>query len=792
MFLKKTSLKQPELGQLTRELRVLARLTQAQFAKELGVSASTIRRWEQNRAQPPAIVLRHIALLFERWLTQLCESPTRPVCDRAQALLWQFFSQSTAIAPEDAAKTKAQLLQEMTALRQENAELKAMQVKQQQTEQILRQQEQEFMALMENAPDVTARLDRDLHHTDVNSTTNLATGLLPDAFVLAVSRDITARRQAEAALKASEAHMRLALEAAHLFTWELDLATGMLINADQVRVALGLTFEPNSLSVEDWLEKLHPADRQRVPKEWHKTVMKKAEYDSQFRVVMADGTVRWLATRGKILSDASGRSQRAIGIGMDITQRKQAEEALRQSEDRFRKIFDESPIAISLASLEDYRIAKVNSAHQEIFGYSDADLAEMTFADFTHPDDVTANIHLVEQLRQGIISRFRLEKRFIRKNRTVMWANLTVTLLRDYEDRPCYSMAMIEDITERKQAEQALLTAQSRLEYLISSSPTVIYACEAHGSYTTTFISKNVIHQLGYRYQDWLSDAHFWIDRIHPEDISQVLTSLVPLFEVEQIVQEYRFLHKDGTYRWLRDEVKVIRDAKGEAVELVGSCTDITQRKRAEDRVKASLEEKSILLKEIHHRVKNNLQTISSLLRLQAAGVQDPKVLEPLKESQNRVRVMALIHEKLYQAPTLAKIDFPDYVEQLATEILRCYAAYPNKVALQVQVDPVDLSLDTAIPCGLIINELVSNALKYAFPEGRSGSVKIQFSPLDQDKFVLIIADDGIGLPKDLHPQTLSSLGLRLVYSLVKQIQGNVELRDESGTSFRIIFRDQK
>jgi two-component sensor histidine kinase/GAF domain-containing protein len=215
---------------------------------------------------------------------------------------------------------------------------------------------------------------------------------------------------------------------------------------------------------------------------------------------------------------------------------------------------------------------------------------------------------------------------------------------------------------------------------------------------------------------------------------------------------------------------------------------ELAERRRAEEEVKASLREKEVMLKEIHHRVKNNLQVVASLLNLQAGTIKDPKVVEALRESQSRVRSMALIHEKLYQSKDLAHVDFDGYVRNLCSYLFRSYAVNADRVGFRVDVHDVFLGIDRAIPCGLIINELVSNSLKYAFPEGRRGQVQVELHPENQHEVALRVCDDGVGLAPQFDFRNMESLGLQLVNTLTNQLSGIIELDRRGGTAFRIIF----
>jgi two-component sensor histidine kinase len=202
----------------------------------------------------------------------------------------------------------------------------------------------------------------------------------------------------------------------------------------------------------------------------------------------------------------------------------------------------------------------------------------------------------------------------------------------------------------------------------------------------------------------------------------------------------------------------------------------------------ALLNDKEVLLKEVHHRVKNNLQVISSLLNLQSAKILDPETKDILRESQNRVRTMALIHEKLYQSTDLAQVDFASYLRSLVNFLSQSYRGKSDNVSIDVDAQNVMLDIDTAIPCGLIVNELVSNSLKYAFPDNRRGQIKLDCRHGNNGNYVLTVSDDGVGLPEGFDIAKTPSLGHKLVVSLTNQLNGKLEIVRERGTAFRISF----
>lgn len=220
---------------------------------------------------------------------------------------------------------------------------------------------------------------------------------------------------------------------------------------------------------------------------------------------------------------------------------------------------------------------------------------------------------------------------------------------------------------------------------------------------------------------------------------------------------------------------------------VISIIRDTTQRRLVEARLRASLQEKEVLLKEIHHRVKNNLQIVSSMLNLQIDRVVDPEALELFKESQTRVRSIALFHEKLYQSRDLTRVDIAEYLRGLATDLFATYGVNQDEIALELRTEDVPIGVDAAISCGLIVNELVSNALKHAFPPGRRGTVRVALRR-DDGEVALEVADDGVGMPRDLDFPNPSTLGLELVCILTEQVRGSIALDRERGTRFLIRF----
>ncbi len=370
--------------------------------------------------------------------------------------------------------------------------------------------------------------------------------------------------------------------------------------------------------------------------------------------------------------------------------------------------------------------------------------------------------------------------------------DVEISPLSDWHDRPRGQAVVLRDITDRKRVEKA-----EKYRLLAENVRDVIWTSDLNLRFT--YMSPSVKHLRGYTAEEVMTQS---LDEVlTPSSLDVALKTLQEeLTKVNQdqegiarsLTLELEHTCKDGSTVWAEVKMTGLRDANGSITGILGVSRDITERKKAEDRIKASLEEKEVLLREIHHRVKNNIQIISSLLRLQSQYIKDKKYKEMLKESQNRIKSMALIHEKLYQSESLASINFKDYIETLVHTLFRAYRTSTDRIDLNLEVEDVSLDVDTAIPCGLIINELVSNALEHAFPGGREGEITIALHPVN-GVIELVVSDNGVGLPEDFDFQTTETLGLHLVRLLAEnQLEGEINVDQGRGISFRIRFKKVK
>ena len=334
---------------------------------------------------------------------------------------------------------------------------------------------------------------------------------------------------------------------------------------------------------------------------------------------------------------------------------------------------------------------------------------------------------------------------------------------------------------------QQLALSEQRYRTLVETPNFVVMLLDTEGNYL--YVSPQIQEWLGYTPEEFYRDADIRRQIVHPDDLATTEEFHDADHATSPQVVTYRWRSKDGNYRWASGAIFPIYESTedqqiGRAGMMQVVIQDITERKVAEEQIKTSLAEKEVMLKEIHHRVKNNLQIISSLLHLQASKLQDERLTKAFGDSQHRIRSMALIHEELYEAADLARIEFVRYLRRLSEHLFESFGVDETRIRLTVDVqDTVLLTIDRAIPMSLIINELLSNALKYAFPGNRSGEIRIQLRDEEDGPFTLTVSDDGVGFP-DIDVDNPDSLGLRLVNTLVAQLGAQMRLERTAGTTF--------
>ena len=347
-----------------------------------------------------------------------------------------------------------------------------------------------------------------------------------------------------------------------------------------------------------------------------------------------------------------------------------------------------------------------------------------------------------------------------------------------------------KEIEEHKLAEEALKESEEKFRELFNNANDMITLVEVKekgllGNFLE--INNMGILKLGYTRDELLNMGPK--DIVPPDKIAEISKNVAELKKEGHATFERINMTKNGIKIPFEVNTHLFK-LNGRSVALAIS-RDISERKKTEKLLKKSLDEKEMFLKEIHHRVKNNLMVISSLLSLQSRYIKDKKTLDIFKDSQNRARSMALIHERLYNSSDLKRINFGEYIQTLTMELFRTYMSNSSYIKLNMDVEDVMIDINTAVPLGLIVNELISNSMKHAFFERETGEINVNFK-FSHDNFILLVKDNGIGFPEELDFKNTDSLGLRLVNSLTNQIHGDIQLKVDNGSEFKIKFKEKK
>lgn len=337
---------------------------------------------------------------------------------------------------------------------------------------------------------------------------------------------------------------------------------------------------------------------------------------------------------------------------------------------------------------------------------------------------------------------------------------------------------------ECRQVEIALRESEERFRSLYENSTLGIYRTTPEGE--ILLANPKAVRMLGYTTFEELQQRNLETTGFEPTYPRKEFRERM---EKEGFITglESAWLRKDGTTIFVRENAHAVRNAGGKIIYYDGIFEEITEKKKEENRIENDLKDKILLLKEVHHRVKNNLQIICSLLNLQSYQIQDQAAKDAFQYSKSRIYSMALVHEQLYRSNNFSHIQMNPYIDNLIRELDKAYHI-SSRIKICKSIEDVELSIDNAIPCGLILNELLTNAMKHAFPDGKHGKVQITLAKKDNQKYEICIEDNGIGLPESLDIETSQSLGLHMVKVLIKQIGGELTVTKKPGASFHIQF----
>lgn len=640
---------------------------------------------------------------------------------------------------------------------------------------------------------------------------------------VSVVRDITEQKTVERALNDAATRRRILIDQSRDGIVTLD-HTGKVFEANQ-RFADMLGYpveEMKDLHVWDWDASIEPDQLQEMVR----SVDAKGDH-FETRHHRKDGSVLEVEISTNA-ADFAGEKL-IFCVVRDITEKKAARRALEESETRFRALIQNSSDIIRILD-PDGRIIYESPSSERILGYPPGHQIGRDPMEDIHPDDLESVKNdmreVFDKTNLGIPTEFRIRK----ADGAYIWVD---SLASNLLDVPGINGIVVttRPIQQRKEAEAALQESEERLRLALDGAGAAFW--EWHLPSGKTVFSDRFYTMLGYSPGEFPATYEGWTALMHPDDRERVLLNLQQQIQKRQsqLEIEYRIRAKDGPWLWILGRGKIVEsDNRGDPTRITGVNLDITnrrlmeseirslnavleqrvndrtealskanealeeenaQRLEAEAKLQSSLDEKTMLLKEIHHRVKNNLQIIASLLNLQSRYIKDESTLAAIRESQNRVKAMALVHEKLYRSEDLAHIDLNEYIKFLGTGLFQFYGAKGRGIRFRLDMHDVDVDINTAIPLGLIINELISNSLKYAFPDGREGEVSLTIKK-EGNTLTVIFHDNGIGMPESLDWRNTHSLGLQLVNTLTDQMDGTIELDRTTGTQFTLVLHEKK
>lgn len=578
---------------------------------------------------------------------------------------------------------------------------------------------------------------------------------------------------------------------AHLGSWEMDIQSGQCRWSDEFFRICG--YEPGAFepTMEKGLELIHPDDRPRAEEAVQRSIETGEPYSIEKRIVRPDGSIRFVQSDGEVEFDGEGRPLRLIGSFLDITERTRAEK------ERHRR---ERDLAVTLDSIgeavitidEEGRVTRMNPAAQRLTGLSGEESSGIGADELFRLLDIDSRERIENPVRnvlehgrsislQGAI--------LVSSSGAEYRISGYAAPLRGERESVSGAVMVLRDITEDSELRREVRSLCERLNAAMSSGDIAWWEMMLPDG--SVQFNEQKTRMLGYHPERFTHYSDF-TELLHPEDYEDTMEAMRAHLErgAERYDVRYRIRHASGHYRIMHDVGRITsRYADGSPHKITGIVRDVTEEHEAQERIRNLLDEQQLLLREVHHRVKNNLNNIAGLLALQSDSTESREASAALEEAQRRVASMLRIYTQLFRAERYRSVDLGELLPQLAEELRFSMAPSVHSPEVRVAAESIELSADDAFPVGLIVNELLTNSFKYAFPEGAEGGViEVTATIPDEESVEISVSDNGAGLPEGLDPYESSSFGLTIVRSQAHQLGGELRVEQEKGTCFRVRF----
>jgi len=612
----------------------------------------------------------------------------------------------------------------------------------------------------------------------------------------ALRRRIAELEKVEEALRASEEKYRLLADNADDIIWRSDLDLRFTYISPSVTRILGYTPEEamekglrQALTEESVQKVAGSLAAGQATAAGGKIDLARSQF-LEMELKRKDGSAVWTETVGRLLAGPDGKIIGFMGVTRDISKRRAAELELKDSRESYETLFQNSQLGI-YRTTPDGRFLMANPALVSMLGYSTVDelisqnVAEVGYQAGYPREEFKKRIDAEGELRgwEAIWKRRDGSRIYVREN---------ARAVRDAAGKIRFYEGTVEDVTERVLSEQALRRDGDLLNRIMETSPAGILMVNRQG--LISYANPRAESILGLGRSELLNspfgDPAWSITDAEGAPASEEKLPFQKVMATGQPLYDTRYaIRPPGRGKvHLSVNAAPLFDRSGKPEAVVFALEDITSEVKSEERLRASLKEKEVLLREVHHRVKNNLQIIWSLLNLGSRGLREGAEMDALQECRNRIKSMSLLHETLYRSRDLTRIEFYNYVRKLVTELFQSYGVTAEEVALRMEVEDVDMGIDAAIPAGMLINELVSNSLKHAFPAGRKGEIRVQVGANEDGVVTIVVGDNGVGLPRWLDFRQSESLGMQLVTTLTEQLGGTIDLNRSKGAEFTMRF----